>query len=336
MPGHSHSRRIVAALFAALTVSSPTAAQTMRDDFAGPDFAVENWFPCQRDENELSIVAVPDRGFNAAKLLVRPRHDLVASANPALSLGHAGCRREAEPDYVAGPFEERAELWEADAQLLKFGTEVWYRFAMYIDPALAAVRVGRVVIGQWKQEGGHSPFLAQRFVNGQFVITIEQDNDAPASEREDAECRIVIAFSTGYVRALRGEFSNLFQALPSRTDTRDSSIAHDQRDAVNGLWSRVDPCARNIEVTRLNDLPDPVGVWTTMLYHIRAGVDGDGLIEVWADGKPVAQVRGRIGFRDRRDDAQYFKFGPYRSPAKQSLYALLARFARGATRAEVE
>jgi hypothetical protein len=328
----------VAVVVATLSAVGSAQAQTVRDEFTGPDFAVENWFPCVRDENVLSIVPVPGQGFNAARLAVTPRPDL---ALVGLSVGHNGCRRESGADYSRGVYDERAELWEADGRLLKFGTEVWYRFDMYIDSTLPADRGSRLVVGQWKTEGGHSPFIAQRFVNRHFVITVEQDNDDPASDRDDDECRIVIAYDEGFPNSQRGEFGNaIFQALPDRPGTQEGlragSIAHDRLDTVNGIWSRVGPCAQDLQITRFNNLPNAIGNWTTMMYHIRATADGRGLLEVWANGNPVVALRGRFGFRDGGDGAQYFKFGPYRAHVNYPTYALFAKFARGRSRADVE
>jgi hypothetical protein len=324
---------MVAAVVVVLTACA-AHAQTVRDDFAGPQFSTANWFPCGRDENLLSIVPVPEQGFNAARLQVNPRRDLMLAAHV---LGFSGCRREDRTDYALGLFDERAELWEAEERLLRFGTDVWYRFSMFIDPALPLDRGHRLVVGQWKQQGGHSPFLAQRIINREFVITVEQDNEDPSSDRDDDECRIVVAFTAGFPASLRGEFGEAMQAIPRRSDgTRAASIAHDRAEGVNGMWSRVGPCARDIEVTRHAALPNPVGNWVTMTYRLRAGVDERGLLEVWADGQAIATVRGRFGFRDGRAGLQYFKYGPYRDHAEYSTTALLAGYARGATRADVD
>ncbi len=310
-------------------------AHTIRDDFAGSYFSTAVWFPCGREENILSIVRPPGQDFNAARLQVNPRRDLSLVAHV---LTYTGCRREDRASYVVGLYDERAELWEAEETLLRFGSDVWYRFSMLVDPALPLDRGNRLVVGQWKQQGGHSPFLAQRFINRQFVITIEQDNDDPSSDRDDDECRIVVAYTPEFPASLRGEFGEtMMQAVPNRSDaTRVGSIAHDRSEGVNGMWSRVGMCAQGVEVTRHAALPDPVGRWVTMTYHLRATADAHGLLEVWADDMPIATVRGRIGFRDGRAGLQYFKFGPYRDHANYSTYVLLARYGRASTRADLD
>jgi len=299
------------AAVAAAIAAGPAAAQTVRDDFHRTGL---------RDRELVSLVAAtrtPWRSFPPPGRASMPpncssTHVRISRWPPSAS-ATADVAVRPGPDYAPGVYDERAELWEADDRLLKFGTEIWYRFAMYIDPALPNVGRNRLVVGQWKAEGGHSPFIAQRFVNRQFVITIEQDNDDPASDRDDDECRIVIAYTPGFPASMRGEFGeSIFQPLPDHAvapdGARANSIAHDQRDAVNGMWSRLGPCAQDVQVTGRGILPEAVGNWTTMMYHIRAATDGTGLLEIWANGNPVVSVRGRFGFRDGLDGAQYFKF----------------------------
>src|SRR6266481_8736961 len=162
---------VTAAAFAvAVTMLSaaliePSEAQRLRDDFNGPGFSTDIWYPCFRDENSLSIVPAPEGGFNAALLLVNPRGDIDPIALRPL---HSGCRPAVGTDYRRDNKEERAELWEADSNHLKFGAEVWYKFSMYIDPTIPRTDGNRLVIGEWKEDGGHSPMLAQRFVNRHF------------------------------------------------------------------------------------------------------------------------------------------------------------------------
>jgi hypothetical protein len=230
-------------------------------------------------------------------LLVNPRKDIESIAwQPR----HSGCRQQVGERYHPGKNDERAELWEADSTHLKFGTEVWYRFSMYIDPAIPRSDGNRLVIGEWKEDGGHSPMVAQRFVNRHFTITIEQDNDAPARMKDDDDCRILVAHDEG---------------LPA-TDSNS--------------------CAIEIKIRSFHNLPNVFGRWTVMMYHLKASVAGDGILEVWANGLPIVSVSGRIGFRDHCTDKQYFKFGPYRDHVAYSTYAMLAKFARGPTRADVD
>lgn len=89
---------------------------------------------------------------------VRPRVGIQAFA-PAAT--HSGCR-DADGNYEPDGRNERAELWEEDSVWLPLGTDIWYRFDMYVDDSVVP-GADRTVIGQWKQTSGPldaSPVLA--------------------------------------------------------------------------------------------------------------------------------------------------------------------------------
>jgi hypothetical protein len=322
------------------SMALPVTAQVIRDDFDGPTISSANWMFCERDENEVRIVQPPAVPFRAAELTVRPRVDVAAFG---VMFRHRGCRNG------GGPFEperndERSELWEADAVTLPYGTEVWYRFSFMVDPATPPT-VGRLVVGQWKQSNsatGDSPVLAQRLNGRSFAITIEQDNLSPDRAPADSQCRVWIAASGNGPRAPGGSEAHRLGLLPAaETSAELPSVGHDAFDISHEPRPPDDaaagpqPCARDVTVTRHNPLPDPFGTWVEMRYHIR--LDGaDGLIEVWADGQPIATVRGRLGFRAKGPGRQYFKFGPYRTPQAYPTFARLARYARGPTREDID
>ncbi|NLR97619.1 hypothetical protein HGP17_12440 [Rhizobium sp. P38BS-XIX] len=71
---------------------------------------------------------------------------------------------------------QRAELRTAKASWPSFGDEVWYSFSFRINGDVPATGSARSVIGQWKGPGDQSPMIAQRFDNGVFHITV-QDNE---------------------------------------------------------------------------------------------------------------------------------------------------------------
>ncbi|MGI9401476.1 MAG: heparin lyase I family protein [Rhizobiaceae bacterium] len=60
------------------------------------------------------------------------------------------------------------ELRIANSKRCLFGQEVWYSFSFFVDGEFPEIGSTRWVIGQWKEESGASPFLAQRFDNGVF------------------------------------------------------------------------------------------------------------------------------------------------------------------------
>ncbi len=179
---------------------------------------------------------------------------------------------------------DRAELAEADAVRLSAGQEVWYGFSMLIAGPIPADG-NRIVIGQWHQEGPGSPFVAQRFRDGIFHITLQ-----------DGLCRVRIAWQAG------------------------------------GKAGRDRGC--RVRVERFAALPASDSGWIDMVYRIRAGPEGDGLVEVWANGRRIVRASGAIGYDGMT--RQFFKFGPYRDPASYPTTVYLDSFRRGASFAEVD
>jgi len=331
-----------ATIVAAVLGIQPALAQrvsAVKDDFAGRSFSA-NWFVCHRDESSFAVIAVPGQSFRAARMTVNHRLELgfIELA------GHERCRPEDGGPYDVRIFDERAEIWEADALKLPFGTEIWYRFDMWIDPAIPADDDNRLVIGQWKEDGSRSPIVAQRFVDRRFTIDVEQDNDDPATAYAgNTDCRIYIAHDSPFAAlasAVGVTPSYLGGALEAHAGFFAGSMAHDPQDTVHAALpaseSSLPTCAREISVTPHNLLPDVFGRWTRMLYHMKATADASGRLEVWADDQPIVTVTGRIGFRDHRLDQQYFKFGPYRDHAPYATVSMLANYARGSTRKDVE
>ncbi len=186
----------------------------------------------------------------------------------------------------------------------RFGREAWYGFSFRVDGYVDPNDSNRLVIGQWKEQSGGSPFVAQRFDNRIFRITV-QDN----------ECRAVIA------------------EMPS-----DLGLMH----GLLYLTSHKMKCTRapDIRLTppnpALHILPDPYGAWVDMVYRIRGGRDGDGLVEVWANGECVVQAEGAIGNRDFGGPNQYFKFGVYRDKVDYLTRIRIDRFRRAASHREVD
>ena len=198
-------------------------------------------------------------GARAAAITVRPGHDPLQDGS------------------------DRAELAEADGVHLPAGQEVWYGFSMRIGPIPADGN--RVVIGQWHHAEVGSPFVAQRFRDGIFHITVQ-----------DETCRAWIAWQSG-------------------------GQPPDDRGC-------------RIRVERFADLPRADSGWIDMVYRIRAGPDGDGLVQVWANGRPIVRAAGAIGYRGM--SVQFFKFGPYRDPAPYPTTAYLDSFRRGDGFAQVD
>ena len=219
-------------------------------------------------------------------------------------------RVEAE-DRDCGGRCQRNEIRIADRLRLRFGEEAWYHFSYKIVGEISGHGSLRWVIGQWKQESAGSPFLAQRYDNGVFHITV-QDND----------CRIIVAQANGHPDGLHAHRANMgYAALAFLSDPylydceSDVRIEHGEESPV---------------------LPDPYEQWVDMLYRVRGGRDGRGLIEIWANGTFIARVQGSLGYDDAAGPTQYFKVGHYRDPIAAATTLYFDDFRRGDHRAAVE
>jgi hypothetical protein len=78
----------------------------------------------------------------------------------------------------SGQATERSEINERHRHRL--GQDVWYSFSVYVPEDFPIADV-RLVMGQWKQTSiflwlKHSPAVAQRFRNGVFAVTINNDS----------------------------------------------------------------------------------------------------------------------------------------------------------------
>ncbi|HEY0835425.1 MAG TPA: heparin lyase I family protein [Azospirillum sp.] len=303
------TRLAPALLLASLLGAAPAHAAapvSYREDF-------EAWTPsespvqlCQRPENAFAVKEGKGRGGKALNLELRgpgePPVKPVAGPVP-----WRGCLDPSNPTAeYAQPNRDRADVWEAESLRLPFGSDVWYGFSMRIDGTVRPDDGVRLVVGQWKGWGNASPFVAQRFKNRRFHITIQ--NDA-LPEDGGGECRILLAY----------------QGEPA---PQPESFRHTTRETT------AEPCARDVRVERFAPLPDPFDRWVDMVYHIRPSLESDGIVEVWADGVPIARATGRIGQR-LFDDVQYFNFGPYRDKAPYGLTVHLDDLARGRSYDEV-
>ncbi len=206
---------------------------------------------------------------------------------------------------------QRNEIRIANGLRLRFGEEAWYRFSFKIAGEISEHGSLRWVIGQWKQESDGSPFLAQRYDNGVFHITV-QDND----------CRVIVAQTDGHPDGLHAHRGNLgyaslaFLSDPNLYDCEtDVRIEHGEALSV---------------------LPDPYGQWVDMLYRVRGGRDGRGLIEIWANGAFIARVTGSLGYDEAEGPTQYFKIGHYRDPLAAATTLYVDDFRRGDSRGAVE
>ncbi|WP_245307409.1 heparin lyase I family protein [Rhizobium altiplani] len=315
------------------------ASPTVRDEFDATSVS-DNWFSCGRDENRFSFGKIPDEARSAATQIVRalPQNNVLAFAwHPK------GCAREDGTYDRDG--SERSELWEAEKVLAPMGTDIWYRFDMFVDASITPT-TGRFVIGQWKQTNSpqDAPILAQRFNGRAFTVSIEQDNADPNRDPKNVLCRVFIASQeTAPVEPGFGNAHTLVKPaqLFSLMKNQMLSVGHDAEDLAHGAAPLSLPgltgCAQGLSVTRYNSLPDPFGKWTTMVYHLRLVSDKTGLIEIWADGKKISKTEGVIGFKPfLAKEREYFKFGSYRNHAEFETVTRLDHFIRSERKEDVD
>jgi hypothetical protein len=203
-----------------------------------------------------------------------------------------------------------AEIREAPEQRLLFGHEAWYAFSFRIDGRGPVTGDQRWQIGGWKQESDGSPFLAQRFDNGIFHVTLESGNS-----------RVLVATSEGEAKSF---FAQLRNDILSRFAYVSDPARYDGGDDITMEYG-LDPI-----------LPDPRRDWVDMVYRVKGGLDHDGLVEVYANGRFIARATGTIGVFGAEDPTQYFRFGHNRAPMPGTSTIHIDRFRRGASKMDVE
>ncbi|MCB1498463.1 MAG: heparin lyase I family protein [Bauldia sp.] len=72
---------------------------------------------------------------------------------------------------------QRAEIRTQPAHRATYGQVAWYGFSFKVTGDISAEGSHRFVIGQWKAPFDDSPFLAQRFDDGIFHITVQNNKD---------------------------------------------------------------------------------------------------------------------------------------------------------------
>ena len=275
-------------LAAAFTSTDATRAEpaiAITDDFAGPHLDRSVWTTRQIGRTRYRIDDSTARSDDGRSLEITIR----ASDN--------GCVGDPKPC-------QRNEIRVVEDLLIPFGTDAWYGFSFRVDGYVDPNDSNRLVIGQWKEQSGGSPFVAQRFDDRVFRITVQ-----------DSECRAIIAeMPTG----------------PGRPGGLLFLISHRMQ------------CTRapEIKLTPANPadhiLPNPYRAWVDMVYRIRGGRDGDGLVEVWANGECVVRAEGTIGNRDFGGPRQYFKFGVYRDKVAYLTRIHFDSFKRAASHREID
>lgn len=317
-----------AAVAAAVGFLATAASATDIDSgFAGKPETLQTWNACQADEKSLTFEQADGRDFmrmtidGATSDKKCPESCEAGKADiEASDLGRSLIFEELKPldttkcpspelDAKGEPINQRNELrprndaggcHPADAPH-------WYRIAWRIAedesekiPSCGSIRW---VLAQWKygfapDDANGSPFLAQRFDNGVFHITVE-----------DGFCRCMIAKSEGDPDRKIMKAAGLQEVAPlrCRDDEKECAPAKLKVYALH-------PAA-------LTALPDPRKGWVEMTYRVSADAMTGTQFDVYANGQFIVRAAGArsgsIGFPNMIK----FKFGHYRDKydAKASL-----------------
>jgi hypothetical protein len=297
--GTAHIGALLTGLFLA-TAAAPAADLTYKDKlvdgFEAKDFAPEGGLYYKKNyEQSAGTVEFQDKVVKTGKSALR------LSVKPHCPVTERLC-------------SERAEVWERSKLRVPYDQGVWFGFAVKFDEPIPQDD-HRYLVAQWKREinagadGDFSPFLAFRFNEGKFFITVET-NLVPGKEIEKGKRAHCKAGET---------------AVWLRPDTNQTRalVAHDRNFGPDN-GDEFTACTDKISVIdRGNPLPAPETGWIDFAVYTKPGPEGTGHIEIFANGKWIVTVKGRIGHNDKGlGENQYFKFGPYRAggPGVWALY----------------
>lgn len=257
-------------------------------------------------------------------------------------------------DELDGEGHLKNELWIARDKRCRFGDEVWYSFSFRIDGTVWPAGSTRWVIGQWKEESGGSPFLAQRFDNGVFHITVQHNDSRKIVAQSEGSFSQNFSMFKGELKQMLRLDRKVFRSRDDATLTSEEFLGKglslaELKDAIAKQDTskfpfltdpqdyRDDPNI-HIELSADPILPDPSKGWVDMRYRVKGSREGHGIIEIWANNKFIARVTGYIGNDEFTGDTQYFKFGHYRDFDRKDLQSTVYfdRFRRGPTRADVD
>lgn len=317
---------VVTAILLFGTAACPAQGIYMREGFEEPNLARWALLPCYRPENSITRAPAPNSTGFSARLEVRPLGKAQSAHEPLVDGVSCLDADRHSPLFVADG-TERAEIWEPTARRLPADTDLWYGFSMLIEGEVKDDEP-RLVIGQWKQSIGKSPIVAQRFKDKTFTITAEQDGP------NGLVCRILVAYQHGRAKPQGDSFVHGDPRVEGSASTCMSDTEVVQPDGTRG------PAAT---------LPDPFAgdCWVDMIYHLRTSSEEagklrpDGVLEVWANGSPIAVLHGRIGYysADPTKRDIFFKFGPYRDAGTGRDYTTtvyFVSFTRGSSYSEVD
>lgn len=313
-------------LLALLLAACATNAKRLLDDFDTSSLDATKWTTAQIKPDQMRPV-IPGRCTTQAVEIITLPTDGEGS----------DCPKDE-------PMCQRAEVRTAKHFWPKYGDEIWYAFSFRILGDIPKIGSSRTVIGQWKEPTDESPFLAQRFDNGVFHITVEDKGvrrvvalaEGNIDDVKSVQRRLSTIKSPAIVAQALREIRSVLQGKQNLL-TDDTKVAKDLNVSTSELVETLKPLAfvsepekyvgkADIEVisTLTPKLPDPSKGWVDMVYRILPGRTDNAFgpkrkaeIDIWANGTLVAEVRGNLGnpltTKEQLSSGLYFKFGTYRA-----------------------
>ena len=192
--------------------------------------------------------------------------------------------------------ELRERFWR------RYAIPGWYGFSFRLEGEIRERKPERFIFAQWKrQDSGGSPFLALRFDNGVFHITLQDDH---LTDEMD-ECRVLVAKAPG-------DFDAELKTFAANEDNAPCMWT----DYAGRIKSNVKVSGPNGGSPSL--LPDPCAGWVDAVLFVEASETGNGEIRIYAAANRFASPSDLIAIAKGRIRAsgsgnrQYFKFGIYR------------------------
>lgn len=203
---------------------------------------------------------------------------------------------------------QRAEIRQHGALRPDHGDEFWHSFSFRTRGDYPTTGSLRTVIGQWKAPGDDSPFLAQRYDDGVFHITVQDGGNrhvvasASGDPVEMEHYQTLVArlsnpdeFGRAAIIAAKA-LEDLGSQFPALADTKglgsaaacllklvdarqdlDADVARQLADLmhkfnyINDLEQFLGDTNVSVENPANRMLPDPRHTWVHMAYRIKAG-----------------------------------------------------------------
>jgi peptidoglycan/xylan/chitin deacetylase (PgdA/CDA1 family) len=284
--------------------SAGNTARVLRDDFTGAALSPTSGLFYKDNEEQRAGT-------------VRFQSDATREGRAVLELAVSPLPQAAELGL-----SERAELWEHKSVRVTYGEAAWYALSLKLDdpPPTAA---HRAMVAQWKRainpdrKGDYSPFLALRIIKGEFAITIDSDAMPTVPRAAGSPMFSVAGSPAPAMQRVRAGQTRVLVATSAEIEEN---------------FAGFDQITPDVEIiARGGKLPKATSRWIDFVFKVKAGPQGDGEIEIFADGAWIASVRGRIGHEGPElGPLQYFKFGPYRDGGRSDIWRVFfSHFARG-------